>query len=281
MSNSIYSTGASVLLNNLQESSNNYTEALQRVSTGKRILKAADDPSGSAIAYGIEAEVRSSQAAQRNIMEGMSITNITESALNELSNVGIRMKELAIQAANDAISDRTREYLMTEMDELRGHAAAIVETTSYLGNPLLNGEGKNLEVQVSSKVVEGSTYVHPVDSVDTRDGLTKIFDAYIDDSENAADAVISIDEFVKSINEERAKVGGIAFRYKSIFEAERVHEENEMDRLNRYRDADLIKESFRATSELLRQKITIALLAQANSQQEYVLKLLDGSFFSK
>lgn len=282
MSNSLNNNiAANIALRGADEASKAYTESLQKLTSGRRISKAADDPSGLAISIGIESDIRSNQQAQRNIMDGLSLTSFTDSALNELSNVGQRIRELTVQAANDEISDEVRENIQTEVDQLRGHAEAVIETTYYFGIPILNGQGKEIIFQTGIQPGMGGQLAYNAGDIDARDSFAKLYDVFLDDGETSADGVQSIDEFMSGVHQMRAKIGGIAFQLNTRLNQMKDREEIDTERLSRYRDADIAAEATQASMAMLRQNISMALLAQANSQQSYVLKLLEMPSYMK
>ena len=147
--------GAQVALKNMQENSRSLDEAMNRLSSGKRINSAADDAAGSAIASKMEAQVRSLGVAIRNANDAISLTQTAEGALGEIENMLQRMRELAVQAGNSTLNASDRSQIQDEVDQLSAEINSIAQKTHFNGNKLLDGSVSGLQFQIGPN--EGDT----------------------------------------------------------------------------------------------------------------------------
>src|SRR5690606_8751096 len=126
---------------NLNKVSESSAQSLEKLSSGKRITRASDDAAGLAIAKNLEATTKGLRQAARNANDGISLVQVAEGGLNEVSNILVRMRELSVQAASDTVGGREREYLNKEYQQLVQEVDRIAETTTFSGINLLNGSG--------------------------------------------------------------------------------------------------------------------------------------------
>ena len=140
--------GAQVAQKNMLENSRNLDQAMNRLSSGKRINSAADDAAGSAIASKMEAQVRSLSVAIRNANDAISLTQTAEGALSEIENMLQRMRELAVQAGNSTLNASDRAQIQDEVNQLSAEIDSIAATTHFNGNKLLSGDNKSLTFQI-------------------------------------------------------------------------------------------------------------------------------------
>ena len=140
--------GAQVAQKNMLENSRSLDEAMNRLSSGKRINSAADDAAGSAIASKMEAQVRSLTVAIRNANDAISLTQTAEGALGEVENMLQRMRELAVQAGNSTLNASDRAQIQDEVDQLSAEIDSIAKQTHFNGNKLLDGANPSLSFQI-------------------------------------------------------------------------------------------------------------------------------------
>ncbi|MCC8991234.1 MAG: flagellin, partial [Streptococcus sp.] len=133
---------------NLVNTNRAMDQSLARLSSGFRINQAADDAAGLAISENLRAQIRGLGQANRNAQDGVSLVQIAEGGLNEVSAMMIRLRELAIQAASDTIGDVERKFLDVEYQQLKSEIQRIAEVTSFNGYDLLNGTGGVMDIQV-------------------------------------------------------------------------------------------------------------------------------------
>ena len=148
---SINTNVASLLAqNNTRHVNNELEKAMERLSSGLRINSASDDAAGLAISSKMEAQVRGLQAAIKNANDGISVTQVAEGAMEEIGNILQRMRELAVQSANDSNSDTDRAYLQAEVSQLSDEISRISSTTQFNGINVLDGSFTNKSFQIGA-----------------------------------------------------------------------------------------------------------------------------------
>src|ERR1700733_9763690 len=135
---------------NLVSSQHGMDQSLARLSSGFRINQAADDAAGLAISENLRAQIRGLGQANRNSNDGVSLVQVAEGGLNEVSNMLIRLRELGVQAASDTIGDTERKFLDVEYQQLKSEIQRVSEVTEFNGRDLLNGTGGVIDIQVGT-----------------------------------------------------------------------------------------------------------------------------------
>src|ERR1035437_3424609 len=133
---------------NLGISGNKQQQSLEKLASGTRIARAADDAAGLAISEKMRADIRSLRQDSRNANDGVSMVQVAEGGMNEIGNILTRFRELSIQAASDTIGDKERGFINKEVTQLRGEIDRISNSTEFNGRKLLSGQGDKLEIQV-------------------------------------------------------------------------------------------------------------------------------------
>jgi flagellin len=252
-------------------------KTIERLATGNRIVNASDDPAGLAISDNMNATVRSLNVAMRNAQDGVSLIQVFEGGTTEISNMLIRMRELAMQAANDTYGDRERKMLNNEVMELRDEITRVARTTTYMDRELLAGEQVKLEFQVGVRndatrdritFDPGNTDLRASGlGVDGVDVLTK---------ENAQNVLEQMDAAIIQVNELRAKIGSSQNRLQTTLNSQGIYRENLLTAKSRIRDADMAVETTELTKETILRNAGVSVLMQANETPRLALKLLQG-----
>ena len=128
----------------------NLDKTLERLASGSRINHAGDDAAGLAISENLRAQIRGIRQAKRNSLDGVSLIQVSEGGLNEISNMLVRLRELAIQAASDTIGDTERQFADREFQSLKQEIDRIANVTQFNGTPILNGKSGIFEIQVGT-----------------------------------------------------------------------------------------------------------------------------------
>lgn len=253
------------------------TNAMQQLSTGKRINSASDDAAGLAISSRMTSQIRGLDQAIRNGNDAISMMQTTEGAMIEMTNMLQRMRELAIQSSNDTYATEDREYLDIEYQQLIAEINRITTDTQWNGMNVLDGTGGTnadgqLEFQVGAN--EGQTITHTISDMSSDGELDMISGTDILDRDNAANAITQVDDALDVINRERAGIGAIVNRISySVDNLANVSVNTSASR-SRIVDADYAKASSElARSQIIEQAAT-AMLAQANQQPQTVMQLL-------
>lgn len=260
---------------NLVGSQRAIQSSMAQLSSGNRINKSADDAAGLAISENIKAQIRSTRQAGRNANDGISMVQVAEGGLNEINNITVRLRELAIQAASDTVGDVERGFLNKEVDQLKQEADRIARVTTWGSTRLLDGSSPAFDYQVG-------IYSNPEDNriVFDPSGNNVTFDALglagVDyaTKEGAQEALELLDSAQTNINGIRATYGALQNRLTSTVDNLSIFEENLSAANSRIRDTDVAM----ATSEQMRNSILLqagtATLAQANSMNQMALKLI-------
>lgn len=249
--------------------------ALERLASGARINKAADDAAGLAISENLRAIIRGLRQANRNANDGISLVQVAEGSLNEVSNMLIRLRELGIQAASDTIGDTERKFLDVEYQQLKSEMQRITDSTNFNGYDLLNGTGGVIDIQVGvhNDPFQDRISFNAAAANATLEALGMSAET-IGSKEGAQISLSTIDNALTSVNAIRANFGALQNRLVSTSANLNVQDENFSAANSRIRDADIAAE----TSELTRNNILlqagISVLGQTNNMQQMALKLL-------
>lgn len=262
---------------NLFNSGQALNKNLERLSSGLRINRAGDDAAGLAISESLKSEIRALQQASRNASDGISMVQTAEGALNEVSSIAIRLRELAEQAATGTIGASERDFLQSEFTALTDEITRITETTEFNGTALLDGSGGSVDIQVGT----GSAASNQValdfgTAVDAAtlglDGGSVTIDGA--DGSNALLAIDAVEAALTSITQTRANFGAVQNRLESTVRNIGVTVENLSAANSRIRDVDVASEAAKLTSNQILQQAGISVLAQANFAPQAALSLL-------
>ncbi|MDO9183680.1 MAG: flagellin FliC, partial [Bacteriovorax sp.] len=136
---------------NLGSTRINMNKSLEKLSSGQRINRAGDDAAGLAISENLKAQIKGLGQAERNAEDGVSLVQIAEGALGEVSNILIRLRELSVQAASDTIGTTERKFLNVEFEQLTSEVDRIANSTEFNRVPLLNGTGAVFDIQIGTR----------------------------------------------------------------------------------------------------------------------------------
>ena len=251
---------------------------LERLSSGSRINHAGDDAAGLAISETLRAQIRGLGQAERNAQDGISLIQVAEGGLSEISNILIRMRELGVQAASDTVGTRERKFLDTEFQQLGEEIDRIANSTEFNGNPLLNGNGTTFEIQIGTKNNPLVDRIKLFDPYSSNVNLVSlgINLANVADKTSAQNCLASLDQALNSATGIRAEFGAMQNRLQSVINNLMVNKENLTAANSRIRDADLAEETSEMTKAQILNQAGVSVLAQANSSMKSVLGLLGG-----
>lgn len=244
----------------------------RRLSTGLRISTAADDAAGLAISERFRAQIRSTQQAERNALDGISMVQTGEGALNEVSNILIRLRELSIQAANGTVSATDRGTLDQEFQDLINEIDRIASSTSFNGVNLLDGSGSQITFQVGIGTTVGIDTIQltTANALSTTLGLSSLSLTSTDMSV----VLDAVDQAVDTVSAIRGAFGAAQNRLNSTVANLRIQAENQQAAESRVRDVDVAAETANLTRNSILQQAAISVLSQANVQPQAALTLL-------
>lgn len=276
--NSMYTQGALVKTNR------DLSKSLEKLSTGLRINRASDDAAGLAISENLRAQVRGAAQAQRNALDGTALLQIAEGATNEISEILQRMRELAIQAANDTLTSTERNYANQEFDALRKEIDRISAVTNYNGMELisssasrfgLSGASTNTSFWIDANSTAGVDSITVTLETMTVNSLnSNLNTASLTTQSNAASAISYIDTAMDSVNSSRAKIGAYINRLEHAINNLMVSETNQQSAESMIRDVNFANETTRFTRNQILLQSGTAMLAQSNMVPQSVLSLL-------
>lgn len=260
---------------NLYMTNINQNRSMARLASGFRINQAADDAAGLAISENLKGQIRGLRQANRNANDGISLVQIAEGSLNEVSNMLIRLRELGVQAASDTIGDTERQFLDVEYQQLKSEIQRVTESTNYNGYDLLNGTGGILDIQVGTNndAFKDRISFNSGAANSTLEALGLTAES-LETKESAQISLSTIDDAMISVNSIRANFGAMQNRLQSTSSNLLIYDENMSAANSRIRDTDVAAE----TSEMIRNNILmqagVSVLGQANQQNQLALKLL-------
>ncbi len=257
---------------NLVNTTDRLQKSLQRLSSGLRITRAADDAAGLAISENFRAEVRSLTQAQRNANDGISLLQIAEGALNETSGLLIRMRELAIQAANGTMGSAERTTINSEFQDLVSEINRIATVTEFNGTQVLNSTSSiTFQVGANNTSADRVT-VSGVQANASAIGIAST--VHVSGMTNAQSSLSILDSAIATVASLRATFGTVQNRLESTIRSLAVAIENTTAAESRIRDVDFARETAELTRNQVLQQAGVSVLAQANLSTQSALQLL-------
>ncbi len=255
----------------LYNSTVSFHKSMEKLSSGMRINRAGDDAAGLAISVGLKADIRSMDQAARNAADGISLIQTAEGAMDEVSSILLRMKELAEQSLNGTLSDTDRSYLDAEFTALTSEIDRIAGGTEFNSVALLDGTlTVNIQVGIGT-TANDSVAVALATNMDAAGiGIT----VGIDDVTNAATAMADIDGAIETVVGARGDFGALQNRLETSIRNINMTSENLSAANSRIRDVDVAHETSRMTSYQILQQAGVSMLAQANMTTGLAMSLL-------
>lgn len=247
----------------------------QKLSSGSRIVKAADDPAGLAISEGMRARLKSNFQAERNTNDSISLLQVAEGSLGVMTDASNRLRELAVQASTDTISDTDRIVIDKEFQAMKMEVERLTKSTSFNGNNIIKGKESVYDLQIGingnpsldrikydmSKVMDSSNNFG-IGAVDlkTKDGAQK--------------SLSKIDSMLNQLSSSRAELGAMSVRMNSVIQNLQSSRENLAASNSKIKDADVALEASLKAKEDMLQKATLNMLKISNDNPSVILKLI-------
>lgn len=255
--------------NSAQESS------LAKLSSGTRITRSADDAAGLAISEKLKAQVRGVNQAERNANDGISMIQIAEGGLNEVSSILTRLRELSVQAASDTIGDSERKFTDLEYQNLKSEIERISQVTEFNGKKLLTGEGETYDFQIGINNDDFQDRIkfdtQMLNSSIENLGVSEIG---VSSKEGAQESLSILDDAIQKVSGQRAELGAKQNRLSSTIQNLQVSSENLSAANSRIRDTDYAMETAKNAKLNILNAAGTSVLSQANSQGNMALKLI-------
>ncbi len=253
----------------------NLDRTLERLASGSRINHAGDDAAGLAISENLRAQIRGMRQAKRNSQDGISMVQVAEGGLNEVTNILVRLRELSIQSASDTISDTERQFTDREFQSLKQEIDRIANVTQFNGMPMLNGKGGIYEFQVgthNNPILD--RIVFNAERSDASLDALKLGGESTATKQGAQLSLSVIDDALIRVNSVRADLGALQNRLQSTISNLAISDENLSAANSRIRDTDMAEEVSEMTKQNILMQSGIAVLGQANNTANVALKLL-------
>ena len=263
-------------LRSLSDVTDDQNQAVQRLSSGKRINHAADDAAGLAISDKLQAEIRGTLQAKRNAQDGISMIQVAEGGMQEISNILVRLRELSVQSSSDTLGERERQFTDQEFQALSLEVDRIAKSTQFNGRSLLDGSvDDDLDFQIGNRNDDFNDRIsfEPTKAIATLDHLG-VDGLTVTEKEDAQENLAKIDEAIETISSNRANLGSLQSRLESTVNNLETFQESSMAANSRIRDADVAVESANLARANILSAANTSILAQANSSPATALKLV-------
>ena len=251
---------------NLVSTSEGIAKSMERLSSGYRINRAADDAAGLAISERLKAQVKGIGQAQRNVQDAVSVVQTAEGALNEVHSMLQRTRELAVQFKNGSLSETDKTSIQSEINQLASEVAQIGEDTEFNGIKLMN-EKATVTFQVGANDGE----VISVSTISLGEAVKAAAFEF-----GSEEDIKQIDEAIESVSSQRAEFGAVQNRLEHTLNNLAVYQENLSASESRIRDVDMASEMVEFTKLQILQQAGTSMLAQAQQSGSSVLSLLQG-----
>lgn len=257
---------------NLTVNTNALQRSVERLSSGLRITRAADDAAGLGLSESLRAQIRSINQATRNASDGISLTQIADGAASVVGSLLARMRELASQSSSGTVGATERSYIDQEFIALRSEIDRIAQTTEFNGQALTSGSTISFSIAIGFRSGTGNTLSLDLNDITTTSlGLSSV---NVSTSANAMSALANIDSAISAVATARAEYGSLQNRLEATISNLQVTAENITAAESRIRDADVAYETSVFTKNQILVQTGISILAQANTLPQQALALL-------
>lgn len=258
----------------LQGTQGDMSRSMERLSSGLRINRAADDAAGLAVSENMRSQIRGQQVASRNAQDGVSLVQVADGALGNVGDMLQRVRDLAVQASNGTLTDSQRSNLDAEVQQVLTEINAVGTQTDFNGIKILAGSVSTAASAVTLQVGAngGQTIAFTIGTVSTTAlGVSGIA---VSTAASASAAIASIDSAIGTVTTNRANLGAIQNRLEQTIGRLGIMSENVQAAESRIRDADMAQEMIKFTKTQILSQSGMSMLAQANSAPQSVLSLL-------
>ncbi|GGK90462.1 flagellin [Curtobacterium luteum] len=264
---------------NLNATQNDLSKSLEKLSSGLRINRAADDAAGLSISEGLKSQVGGLTVAARNAQDGISVVQTAEGGLTETHAILQRVRDLAVQAGNDSNNADSRTAISTEVTQLSAELGRIADSTNFNGINLLDGtagtagDGK-LNFQVGANGDAASQITVDLSGANVKTVSTAVAALKFDSAADAQASITAIDAQIKDVSSARSNIGAIQNRFDHAINVTNVAKENLTAAGSRITDVDMAEEMVKYTRDNILSQAGTSMLAQANQSTQGVLSLL-------
>lgn len=269
---------ATMIVANMNKTNRNVNTAMQRLSSGLKINSAKDNPAGLAIAHKLNTQVEGLSQAGSNVMNGISMIQTAEGAMNEVHAMLNRMKELTVQGQNGSYSEVDKQNIQAEMDSLVEEIKSIKGKTAFNNIEML-GSSEEIIIQTGANTSQAMAIngdeINLQQTIEIIDGIS-FENEEADMAAGKGSMLERIDQAVEKTSEIRGKLGAYQNRLEHTSANLGVSEENTIASLSRIQDTDMAEEMANYTQQNVLTQSGIAMLAQANQRPQQILQLLNS-----
>mgnify|MGYP001161527596 FL=1 len=259
---------------NLSVNTLSLNRSVERLSSGLRVTRAADDAAGLGLSESLRAQIRSINQATRNASDGISLTQIADGAAATIGSLLARLRELSSQSASGTVGNTERSYIDQEFVALRSEIDRIAQVTEFNGQALTSGSSISFSIAIGFRSGSGNTLSLDLNDITTSSlGLSSV---NVSTAANATSALANIDSAISAIATARSEYGSIQNRFEATIANLQITSENLTAAESRIRDADIALETSIFTKNQILVQAGIATLAQANTLPQQALALLRG-----
>lgn len=260
---------------NLGSTNKSQQGSLEKLASGTRIVRAADDAAGMAISEKMRASIRSIRQDTRNANDGISMIQTAEGGMNEIGNILVRFRELSVQAASDTIGDTERSFIDKEVSQLKGEIDRISQSTEFNGRKLLSGEGEKLEVQIGQgNKAETDRFEFDLAATNASSDRLGVSGLSVKSKGDAQNNLDTIDGAIQALSSSRANLGAMQNRLHSVVNNLAVYDENLSAARSRISDIDMASETAELSKNNILSQAGTSVLSQANQNPMLALKLM-------
>ncbi|MCB2212756.1 flagellin [bacterium] len=260
---------------NLNMTQNSLDTAIQRLSSGLRVNYAWDDPAGLAVSERFRAQIESMDMAERNANYNVNLLATAEGALSVVDDKLVRMRALAIQASNGALTSEDRAYLDTEFQQMVSEITRIANTTNYNGLYLLNGSLSQTGIKFhigTFNTLQDDYYYVQMQSMTSNDLGIDTLD--LTNTINAQSAILNLDNAIEIKDAERTRIGAFVNRLQGTIQNLQIQRENATASESEIRDADVAREMSEFVRSQILMQTGVSVLAQANQVPQMIAQLV-------
>jgi flagellin len=272
ISTNVQSLSAQRSLSNVR---NEQDKVFERLSSGSRINKAADDAAGLAISEKMKAEIRGTRQATRNAGDGISMIQVAEGGLNEVSNILVRLRELSVQSASDTIGESERKFSDLEFQNLVAEVDRISQSTKYGERALLSGEGGKYDFQIGTgNSDENDRISYAANETNATATGLGVNGLSVATKEGSQANLEKLDQAITNVSGTRASLGALQNRLQSTISNLEVKSENLSSANSRIRDTDVAEASAALAKTNILSAASTSVLSQSNMSGQAAMKLI-------
>ncbi len=261
-------------INNLNQTQRALGGSYQRISSGLRIAKAADDAAGLAVAESLDAQSASGRVAMRNTNDGISVIQTAEGAMDSVGDIISRMRELAVQSSSETLADDERAYIQDEFEQLTAEIDRIASSTQFNGTALTDGTVTSLDVQVGVMNTANDRIAITLSDLTAATLGVDTASADLSTATGAQAAIDTFDAALDSVSGYRSDLGAVQNRLDSALANMESYVENLESAESQIRDADFAYETAELAKNQILQQAGVSVLAQAKTMNQGALSLL-------